>query len=207
MSKTRKISLTRALAEVKLIESKLEKVFLGFDVEVNGKLVYNSHLSADDFTKDATSKLDSFTSLEENRFKLKSLIAKANIETKTNLCGKDYSIIELIDLKASSRFKFKLLSNLKTNHTQCKNAVEIQEQKIQQEVSKQVEMANSNKTQVKDSLAETLTNSYKTLYEGKIIGLDYNNIEKMTQELEALLADIDMTLSEINAKTEIEVDF
>ena len=64
----------------------------------------------------------------------------------------------------------------------------------------------SNKTQVSKDLTTTLTETYKTLWGGKIIGLDINKISKEKEDLDKLVAEIDMILSEINSKTEIEVE-
>ena len=201
-----KMSITRALAQVKLIESKLGRAFAGFDVEVNGKLKGFPNFTTEQFEKEALVEVNSFEDLFKNRLKIKSAIARANIDTKILLFGTEYSIIELIDLKNSSQYKKNVYTNLINNYNKCKSDVVNQDVKIENEVSKQVEVANSNKTQVSKDLTTTLTETYKTLWGGKIIGLDINKISKEKEDLDKLVAEIDMVLSEINSKTEIEVE-
>ena len=201
-----KMSITRALAQVKLIESKLGRAFAGFDVEVNGKLKGFPNFTTEQFEKEALVEVNSFEDLFKNRLKIKSAIARANIDTKISLFGTEYSIIELIDLKNSSQYKKNVYTNLINNYNKCKSDVVNQEVKIENEVSKQVEVANSNKTQVSKDLTTTLMETYKTLWGGKIIGLDINKISKEKEDLDKLVAEIDMILSEINSKTEIEVE-
>jgi hypothetical protein len=201
-----KMSITRALAQVKLIESKLGRAFAGFDVEINGKLKYFPNFTTEQFEKEALVEVTSFEDLFKNRLKIKSAIARANIDTKISLFGTEYSIIELIDLKNSSQYKKNVYTNLINNYNKCKNDVVNQDVKIENEVSKQVEVANSNKTQVSKDLTTTLTETYKTLWGGKIVGLDINKISKEKEDLDKLVAEIDMILSEINSKTEIEVE-
>ena len=201
-----KMSITRALAQVKLIESKLGRAFAGFDVEINGKLKYFPNFTTEQFEKEALVEVNSFEDLFKNRLKIKSAIARANIDTKISLFGTEYSIIELIDLKNSSQYKKNVYTNLINNYNKCKSDVVNQDVKIENEVSKQVEVANSNKTQVSKDLTTTLTETYKTLWGGKIIGLDINKISKEKEDLDKLVAEIDMVLSEINSKTEIEVE-
>ena len=201
-----KMSITRALAQVKLIESKLGKAFAGFDVEINGKLKYFPNFTTEQFEKEALVEVNSFEDLFKNRLKIKSAIARANIDTKISLFGTEYSIIELIDLKNSSQYNKNVYTNLINNYNKCKSDVVNQDVKIENEVSKQVEVANSNKTQVSKDLTTTLTETYKTLWGGKIIGLDINKISKEKEDLDKLVAEIDMILSEINSKTEIEVE-
>lgn len=201
-----KMSITRALAQVKLIESKLGRAFAGFDVEINGKLKYFPNFTTEQFEKEALVEVNSFEDLFKNRLKIKSAIARANIDTKISLLGTEYSIIELIDLKNSSQYKKNVYTNLINNYNKCKSDVVNQDVKIENEVSKQVEVANSNKTQVSKDLTTTLTETYKTLWGGKIVGLDINKISKEKDDLDKLVAEIDMILSEINSKTEIEVD-
>lgn len=201
-----KMSITRALAQVKLIESKLGRAFAGFDVEINGKLKYFPNFTTEQFEKEALVEVNSFEDLFKNRLKIKSAIARANIETKISLLGTEYSIIELIDLKNSSQYKKNVYTNLINNYNKCKSDVVNQDVKIENEVSKQVEVANSNKTQVSKDLTTTLTETYKALWGGKIVGLDINKISKEKDDLDKLVAEIDMILSEINSKTEIEVE-
>lgn len=201
-----KMSITRALAQVKLIESKLGRAFAGFDVEINGKLKYFPNFTTEQFEKEALVEVNSFEDLFKNRLKIKSAIARANIDTKISLLDTEYSIIELIDLKNSSQYKKNVYTNLINNYNKCKNDVVNQDVKIENEVSKQVEVANSNKTQVSKDLTTTLTETYKALWGGKIVGLDINKISKEKEELDKLVAEIDMILSEINSKTEIEVE-
>ena len=201
-----KMSITRALAQVKLIESKLGRAFAGFDVEINGKLKYFPNFTTEQFEKETLVEVNSFEDLFKNRLKIKSAIARANIDTKISLFGTEYSIIELIDLKNSSQYKKNVYTNLINNYNKCKSDVVNQDVKIENEVSKQVEVANSNKTQVSKDLTTTLTETYKTLWGGKIIGLDINKISKEKEDLDKLVAEIDMVLSEINSKTEIEVE-
>lgn len=201
-----KMSITRALAQVKLIESKLGRAFAGFDVEINGKLKYFPNFTTEQFEKEALVEVNSFEDLFKNRLKIKSAIARANIDTKISLFGTEYSIIELIDLKNSSQYKKNVYTNLINNYNKCKSDVVNQDVKIENEVSKQVEVANSNKTQVSKDLTTTLTETYKTLWGGKIVGLDINKISKEKEELDKLVAEIDMILSEINSRTEIEVE-
>ena len=201
-----KMSITRALAQVKLIESKLGRAFAGFDVEINGKLKYFPNFTTEQFEKEALVEVNSFEDLFKNRLKIKSAIARANIDTKISLLDTEYSIIELIDLKNSSQYKKNVYTNLINNYTKCNSDVINQDVKIENEVSKQVEVANSNKTQVSKDLTTTLTETYKTLWGGKIVGLDINKVKKEKEELDKLVAEIDMILSEINSRTEIEVE-
>src|SRR5574344_735958 len=192
-----KMSITRALAQVKLIESKIGRAFAGFDVEINCKLKYFPNFTTEQFEKEALVEVTSFEDLFKNRLKIKSAIARANIDTKISLFGKEYYIIELIDLKNSSQYKKNVYTNLINNYNKCKNDVVNQDVKSENEVSKQVEVANSDKTQVSKDLTTTLTETYKTLWGGKIVGLDINKISKEKEGLDKLVAEIDMILSEI----------
>ena len=137
-----KMSITRALAQVKLIESKLGRAFAGFDVEINGKLKYFPNFTTEQFEKEAMVEVNSFEDLFKNRLKIKSAIARANIDTKILLLDTEYSIIELIDLKNSSQYKKNVYTNLINNYNKCKSEVVNQDVKIENEVSKQVEVAN-----------------------------------------------------------------
>jgi chemotaxis protein histidine kinase CheA len=204
------MSITRALAEVKLYEKRLLNNYVGFDTKINNKLVNNSNLTEEQFLKDVKANKESFDKLFENRRVVKSAIAKANVETKVEFkLGKktdSYSIIELIDLKTSLSYKIDRLNNLERQYNLFKQSVEQQEHKIEQEVSRQVESAMTNKNQTSKDLTKTLTDTYTQMWGAEIVGLNIDEIRYELENLNYLLDEIDMTLSEVNAKTEIEVD-
>ena len=206
MGNKTKISITRALAKVKLIEAKLGKTFSGFDVEVGKKLKYSTQFTKEEFIKEVKGEKDSFDALFNNRLQIKSAIAKANISTKVELLGNTYSIIELIDLKGSANYKINLLENLIKQYNRCDSEVKSIEEKIEEEVSKQVGIAQGNKSQISKDIVSSLTSTYTELWQGSIVGLDIVKITKEKDELVELLSEIDMCLSEINSKTEIEVE-
>ena len=206
MGNKTKISITRALAKVKLIEVKLGKTFSGFDVEVGKKLKYSTQFTKEEFIKEVKGEKDSFDALFNNRLQIKSAIAKANISTKVELLGNTYSIIELIDLKGSANYKINLLENLIKQYNRCDSEVKSIEEKIEEEVSKQVGIAQGNKSQISKDIVSSLTSTYTELWQGSIVGLDIVKITKEKDELVELLSEIDMCLSEINSKTEIEVE-
>ena len=82
------LSLYSKISQVKLIESKLGKAFAGFDVEINGKLKYFPNFTAEQFEKEALVEVNSFEDLFKNRLKIKSAIARANIDTKISAAKK-----------------------------------------------------------------------------------------------------------------------
>lgn len=207
MSKEKeKISLTRALAKIKLLDKQLQNNSIaGFDVEINGKLKYNQAMTAEEFIKQANSQVESFKDLFDYRLKLKGLVAKANIETKVMVNGKEYSIIELIDLKSSINYKLNLINNLIQQYNKSTQIVEQIQNKIEEEVSQQVSTANSNKNQVSKDLVQSLTKTYTELWSGTIKGLDIKKLEQEKLEIEALVGEVDMTLSEVNSQTMIEI--
>jgi len=117
---TREITLTEALAELKLLNKKIEKKL--FEMDMTNNLVdyvigsnKTLELSGEDpetFSREAQSSLDSLSQLIENRNTLKSVIAKTNAITEVTINGKVYTIVEAIERKNNIKLEKKLLGIL-----------------------------------------------------------------------------------------------
>ena len=99
----RKISITEALNELKLYDSKIMKAI------TNAKLVGAAKKSADkvgvvkkeDFEERAKASYQSVTDLIANRNTLKSAIVKSNAVTEVTINGKTMTVAEAIERKNS----------------------------------------------------------------------------------------------------------
>lgn len=204
-----KMSLTRLLNEIKLANAKVQKKLSEdvkyFDVMASGKLkVYKSE---DDMKKAVTSQLDSITDTIKLRDKYRKLLLQANNTTTITVNGAKLTIAEAIAKKESIK----------------------QEQDLVKVIRRQLQMAEANVTNIDNNNESKLDDIIKSAM-GKDRKTDSTEIESLTkmfrennkvtlvdaggakkfledkeEEIEKFISDIDFSLSEVNAKTEVEV--
>ena len=91
----KEFTLTRALVELKLYDSKISKAIQelkSVSYSVNG-IVPDFRVTTEEFIKNYKSQMRSIEALRENKTILKNALMKANSETKVTINGKEYTIL------------------------------------------------------------------------------------------------------------------
>ena len=204
-----KMSLTRLLNEIKLANAKIQKKLVEdvkyFDIMAGGKLkVYKSE---EDMKSVVGGHLNSITDLIKLRDKYKKLLLQANNTTTVTVNGVTLTISEAIAKKESIKQEQDLVKvirrQLQMTEVNITNLDNANETKLDDLL--RVAMGKDKKTDSAE--IESLT---KTLRENnKVTLVDAGGAKKFLEtkedEIEKFISDIDFSLSEINAKTEVEV--
>jgi len=207
-----KISITRALRELKLLNSQIESeigrlsLVSVYQDKYKGKELKTNTLMTD-FEKKAISGYDSVDGLIKRHSCIKSAIILSNAQTILTVADKTMTVAEAIDTKKTIEFKKKLLSKMNLELTNARATIA----KHSPEIEKQLEnllQANSGKDKKVDREDyEKIAEPFIKANEIKVF--DPVKIEEKSDELrktiEKFEADIDIVLSESNSKTEIEV--
>jgi len=205
-----KISIHGALAELKLIDSKIDKRIEKIDpvgMYQLGRKVNNLTV-IDEFEASAKANLQSVTDLIERRGRIKSAIVKANAVTLVKVGDKEMSIADAINYKASIVFKRKLINRLEAAHRGIAAKANVENEKVKTNADSLQQAGVSKEGATIEVAAITdLRNSYVKANEIHLCDpLEVSKaIEKMESELEEFETKIDYTLSEVNAITKIEV--
>lgn len=205
-------SITRALAEIKLIDSKIEKInfsnnFAGI-IQGNNAMVKGTMFNEDEFKKESKSKIDSLESLYERRRTIKKKIAEANIKNTVSFKGKTYTLFELIELKSSSSIilnKYReALSSIASMNSACEKDNANLDFKIQNDIS---EKQKSNSQNVAKDYETSYKEKMYSMYLSKVVcGVEASKIQEEIDLIEETIAEADMLLSEQNAVIRIEID-
>ena len=216
----KKITLTEALAELKLLDKKInkklrellnhDKIFVVDYKLGNEKVLRMSRKTEDEFKRDAQSELDSIKALINNRKKLKAKIAETNAITKVTIAGKEYTIVEAIERKNSIEQEKALLNKLVAQYDFIKSRVDEINERAEEEVDRLLEAKLSNES--KNTPAEEIKKLKDILLSDKKAEfVDPLNIQKyiedLSNEIEEFERNVDVALSIVNAKTEIEIDY
>lgn len=204
-----KLTIHRALSELKLIGAKIEKSIeelIPSGILQAGKLV-NGHYQKEDFEKTAKEKFQSVNALIERRNKIKSAVVKANGLTEVQVAGNTMTIADAINLKAVIGFKKQLIDRLRKQHNSAKANLEKNNAQVDANALKLAEVALGKQgIKIGDNDAQAVIEPY--LKANKFELVNPLDAEKKIEELEKSVGDfeaeVDAVLSEINAVTFIE---
>ena len=214
MSKMTKMSVTRALAEIKRIDEKLSRLSLegtwvGIQVG-RGENATVAGSSVEATSKAITSSWDQFQSLLKNRQELKRKIVQSNAVTQLTVSGVKMSVAETIELKKSIESKRQLVNIMSQRYTQAINLVNAANTKLESTIEVMVsQVLGTDKNKVSQADIDTVASAQKAQKEQALIDpLEIvSKINTMKDEISVVDTELDFLLSESNARTEIEVDF
>lgn len=206
-----KMTIHRALAELKLIDSRIEKGIASIKptgmMQKDRPVVSDGYYEKEVFEKDAKAKLQSVTDLIERKSKIKSAIVAANGITEVEVAGKEMTIADAINHKTAVEFQKRLISSLRNKHVAVVAGVEENNEKVEADALRLAEAALS-KDNVKIDEKDALAITEPFLEKNRFHLVDPLKVDETTEKLEKEIdefeAEVDAALSEINAVTFIE---
>lgn len=203
------MTITRALAELKLLDSRIEKKITESDFVYFVSKKNKNQVSNEVLTSNAKSHYQSITDLIERRKKIKSAIIVSNASTRVNLNGVEMSVAEVIEMKQLLPFYKSLLQKMKHNREYVVNQVERSNQQMENELQRLLEVSFGKQTTMKTNAddIENISKTYRDNNRSEI--LDTINIDNKIKDLEdtinSLETESNFILSESNALTKIKV--
>lgn len=209
----RKISITEALNELKLYDSKITKAI------TNATLCGAAKKSSDkvgvvkkkDFEDRAKASYQSAIDLIKNRNTLKSAIVKSNAVTEVTVADKVMTVAEAIERKNSIEYDETLLNEMKRQYANATATVDKENKKVDVQIDKLLETftgRDSDKKPDKDTTS-SISDPYREKNEFEFI--DPLKLFERAQNLESDIDDfkssVDTALAVVNATTFIDVDF
>jgi hypothetical protein len=204
-----KVTIHRALSELKLIGSKIEKQIeeiLPSGVVQKGKPV-NGVYTQDDFTATTKAKYQSVIDLIDRRNRIKSAIVQANGVTEVTVAGKKMTIADAINTKSVIVLKRRLIESTRKRHNTAKATLEKSNAQIDVNALQLASVALGKQgIKIGDDDVKKVIDPY--LESNRYSLIDPIGIEKANEDMEKSISDfeaeVDAVLSEINAVTLIE---
>lgn len=196
-----KISITRALTELKTLDKRIQKgIDSGSFISYQGQFY-----KPDEQTKTAQSNYQSIMDLLDRRKKIKSSIVMSNAVTKVTICDKEMTVAEAIETKSSIKHLENLLNRFKAQYAQTNKTVEQLNDKVRRDLEGKTKMTNE-KDDGKIDLVE-FSKSYMDMHGVKLY--DPIKISSKIEEIESYITNfksqVDFVLTEKNSTTIIEV--
>lgn len=211
MTQVNRMTIHRALSELKVIDAKIEKqtnellptAYAQKDKPIMG------YLSVDEFTREAKSRHDSVLALIDRKLKIKSAIVHANGRTTVTIADKVMTIADAINFKAVIAKKIALVNRLKIMHNKAVGDMNKNNEMVEANVQRLLE-ATFGKENVKVG-KEDVEAVRKPYMESNTFHLHdplkvTEVITAMEKEISDFQSEVDATLSEINATTFIEIN-
>ncbi len=211
MAKTKqKMSIHKGLAELKLIDSKIDKkiaTLKATGINQKGKLVDGIYQEKE-FEADALTIYQSVNDLIDRKIDIKKAIVNANAKTKVIIAGKTMTIADAITFKSIVNQKELLINKLENDFAVSKASMENNNTKIKENALKLAEAAlGKDNVKIDSKDFKNITEQYIDANEAKIVDplKVASKIKTLTEEVEDFQMEVDACLSEINAITLIEI--
>jgi hypothetical protein len=199
------LSITRALVEIKTLDSRINKI-----IEYTTFITYktknkNYNHSEEDFKKMVVSEYQSLNDLIERRQKIKNAIVLSNATTEVEIAGKKMTVAQAIEFKNTIVYKTNLLDSLKKQRQQVTIDSEAHRIKVQQKIDDNVRIICGKDSKPDAQVIQTVSDG---IAKGDPIdifdplGLD-DVIKALETSIEDFNANVDYVLSESNALTKI----
>lgn len=209
----RKISITEALNELKLYDSKITKTitnatFCGAAKKSADKV---GVVKKDNFAERAKASYQSSTDLISNRNTLKSAIVKSNATTEVEIDGVTMTVAEAIERKNSIEYDEILLNEMKRQYANAIAIVDKENKKVDNKVDDLLTTLigkDSDKKLSKED-QEAVEKPYREKNEFEFVdplGL-YERIQILEANIDGFKSNVDTVLVLSNATTFIEIDF
>ena len=205
-----KMTLHRALAELKLIDKKIDKLISTIEptgVMQKNKLV-NALYKKEDFEKEAKAKYQAIADLIKRKEAIKTEIVKANVKTTVEVANEKMTIAEAINRKNVIELNKTLVKTITQKYRNSVANVEANNKKVEDNAIRLAEAAlTKDNVKINDGDAVAITKPYIETNEFHLVdplGAE-KLIEKLDNEISEFETEIDAVLSEANAITVIEI--
>lgn len=206
------MTLTQALVELKKLDSQIKRAsaqqFIGYATGTGiwEKTSDRRFSDKDQASKAYTAALEQVQSYITRRTAIKSAVVKANAVTTVKIGEAEMTIAEAIERKNSIGIQQELLKALIKQHADAVNVITRLDHQLNTEVSQLRETLSStgklDETKLKQGADDIMSKQKAVLIDPNDLSA---RIDKMTNEIEDFLSNVDVALSVANATTHIEV--
>lgn len=206
-----KISITRALAEIKILEKKIDKKIGAFvpTVVTQGKRPPTGYETIDKFKEIQKAEFQSIKDLINRRSEIKRKIVLSNATTKVKISDESLTIAEVIDYKSTKLIILKKLNDrMITVFNHSASEKESQMMGVNAAIDRQLEALYGRDKKVTAEEVSVVREPYLENNGPKFIEcIDIQKENKnLVEKIDEFVLEVDHILSESNATTFIKVE-
>ena len=213
MADTRKMSITEALRELKLYDSRIMKAINGSRFVAAAKksspMIGNGSVARVDFVKAALADYQSIIDLISNRDKIKAAIVQSNATTNVEIGGKTYTVAQAIERKTSIEYERELLNMMGNQYESAHNIVESKNEQVDEKINLLLQnlVGKDSAKKITEADISAVADPVRQRDEYELVdplGLA-EKVRVLNDKIEAFESEVDVKLSISNAITFIEV--
>jgi len=204
------ITITEGLATLKNLNNRIQKETreASFVTSSVGGKIQAKFKTREDFEQRAKSTFQSLRDLIDRRNKIKASIVASNAATNVTIAGKSYKVAEAIERKSSVALEQQIVATMLQQFNVAQRSADEANTQAQARLDRLLEQTfgKDAKTDPKD--IEAMTKGFMATNEGKLvdpIGI-IEITEKMNQDIQDFLSNVDVALSISNSTTKIVVE-
>lgn len=209
-----KMSVHKALAELKLLDARIEKAMKNgaYVVVVRNCDTKVSGVDIDKYLAQIEDNYKSINDLIRRRNAIKAAVILSNAETKTTVADQEFTVAEAIDMKLHGiEFKKKLLQELKQAYSKAQSTADANNGRDLDTRAESFLKSIYSTTDIKGASEEVQSSREDFIKKQTMVLKDPLDIQKKIKELEdeinAFSAEVDAALSVSNAVTEVVVTY
>jgi len=205
------MTITRALAELKLLDKRITKEIVEFKpiglLQTRKNMIIGTNKTIEQFEAEAISQFSSIKDLIKRRADIKAAIIKSNSETPVKINNTTMTVAEAIDRKTSIAYEKKFKDKINIEGVNALSKQESHNTQLQSQVEQMLIQNYGKDRKANSEEYDAISKPFLEANEIKLIDpLDYNRKHKEIYEsIENFESEIDFVLSESNAKTKIKI--
>jgi hypothetical protein len=210
------MSVTQALAELKLLDKRIRKVVApkaGYDEPETPELCWTAvktkatPVDVEQLTRDAHAEYQSFMALVERRDRIKKAVVMSNAATRVTVGSWEGTMAEAIEHKSSIGYKKMLLSAMKKELSATREKLKAAEKEVQERLDRLLQSEIGKDVRTNPETIQSITTSFRD--NNKVELVDPLGIsakaKALEQEVEEFETNVDWVLSEANGRAMIDV--
>ena len=199
------ISITQALAELKLLDKRINKALdnvVWADVKTKSRPI-----DTEKFAKTVRAEYQSFTDLVNRRDNIKRAVVRANATTRVKVGMWEGTVAEAIEYKMSILYKKRLLETMRTQLLKAKETFSNQQEAVDGRLEKLLHSELGKDVKTSPETITALTHTFRENNNVELVDpLDLaTRVLSLEEDIEGFETNVDWVLSETNGKTLIEV--
>jgi len=199
------MSITQALAELKLLDKRIQK---SLDHVTWADVKTKSHpVDTEAFARTAHADYQSFTDLVKRRDAIKRAVVLSNASTRVKVGDWEGTVAEAIEYKTSIVYKRRLLDTLRDQLFTAKERFREQQEAVDARLEKLLHSELGKDVKTSPDTITALTNTFRENNKVELVDpLDLaSRTRALEDEIESFETNVDWVLSETNGKTQITV--
>ncbi|SMB82031.1 hypothetical protein [Deinococcus hopiensis] len=210
MATTERMTVTKALSELKLLDKRITKLVddTTFVTHAIGSDPPREARSLAEFGARSKANYQGARDLMRRRAAIKAAVVQSNAGTTLEVAGRTYVVAEAIERKASVAYENRLITRLRTDLARARQEVERENERAKSRLDSQAQ-ALLGKENARGAEYEALYKSFMDRNAPKLVDpLDaQQEVETLERDVDDFLAEVDQALSVSNALTQIDVQY